>query len=61
MYRNLPSSLKKYIPELFLEESQINAICKNYYKDERFCKNEQGEVSLWKLYNLFTSANKVSL
>jgi hypothetical protein len=32
----------------------------NYYKDNRFCKAENGDVSLWKLYNLFTSANKTS-
>ena len=60
MYQHLPSSVKKDIPELSLGESQINSICKEYFKDESFCKDESGDISLWKLYNLFTSANKGS-
>jgi hypothetical protein len=60
MYQHLPSSIKKDIPELALGDNQINTICKDYFKDESFCKAESGDISLWKLYNLFTSANKAS-
>jgi hypothetical protein len=60
MYQHLPSSLKEGIPELTLGESQINAVCRDYYRDNSFCKNAEGNISLWKLYNLFTSANKTS-
>jgi hypothetical protein len=60
MYQHLPSSVKKDVPELTLGDSQINTICKDYFKDESFCRSEAGDISLWKLYNLFTSANKAS-
>jgi hypothetical protein len=60
MYQHLPSSIKKDIPELALGESQINAVCRDYYKDESFCRDVNGDISLWRLYNLFTSANKAS-
>ncbi|HUP11152.1 MAG TPA: DUF3871 family protein, partial [Niastella sp.] len=60
MYQHLPSSLKEGIPELSFGDSQINSICKDYYKDSSFCRTEGGEISLWKLYNQFTSANKAS-
>jgi hypothetical protein len=60
MYQHLPVNLKADIPELTFGDSHINTICRDYYKDGSFCKNEQGEISLWKLYNLFTAANKNS-
>jgi hypothetical protein len=60
MYHHLPTSLKQDIPELALGESQINAVCRDYYKDESFCRNSNGDINLWKLYNLFTAANKNS-
>jgi hypothetical protein len=60
MYQHLPSSIKKDIPELYLGEAQVNTICRDYFKDNSFCRNEQGDISLWKLHNLFTSANKSS-
>ena len=43
-----------------LLDSQVSTICKDYYSDESFCKNESGDINLWKLYNLFTGANKSS-
>jgi hypothetical protein len=60
MSQHLPANIKKDIPELSLGDSQINTICKDYYKDNSFCKGDNGDISLWKLYNLFTSANKAS-
>ncbi len=41
-------------------DQQLNSICKDYYKDQSFCRGEDGSINLWKLYNLFTAANKSS-
>jgi hypothetical protein len=60
MYQHLPASIKKDIPELTIGDSQINTICEDYFKDESFCRNEGGDISLCNFYNLFTSANKAS-
>lgn len=58
MYQHLPSNLKNDIPAMLMGDTQIGAVCKDFYKDESFCKNDDGSISLWKLYNLFTGANK---
>jgi hypothetical protein len=60
MYQYLPADLKKEIPELHFGESQINQVCRDYYRDDSFCRNNSGDINLWKLYNLFTGANKSS-
>ena len=58
MYQHLPSHLKGEIPQMLLGDTQIGTICKDFYKDESFCKNDDGSINLWRLYNLFTGANK---
>ena len=60
MYNHLPSDQKVEIPPLLFGDTQIGSICKDYYKDNSFCKDELGNINLWKLYNLFTGANKSS-
>ncbi|WP_018611549.1 DUF3871 family protein [Segetibacter koreensis] len=60
MYPHLPTHLKAEIPSLLLGESQINTVVKDYYKDTSFCRDREGNINLWKLYNLFTGANKSS-
>jgi hypothetical protein len=60
MYQHLPANLKADIPELTFGDSHINTVCRDYDRDGSFCRNEQGDISLWKLYNLFTAANKNS-
>ena len=45
---------------LLMGDSQINQIVRDYYKDESFCRDEQGNINLWRLYNLFTGSNKSS-
>ncbi|GLB53444.1 hypothetical protein NBRC110019_24850 [Neptunitalea chrysea] len=35
-------------------------MARDYYQDDSFCKSENGDINLWKLYNLFTQANKSS-
>ncbi|MDP1811739.1 MAG: DUF3871 family protein [Sediminibacterium sp.] len=60
MYQHLPNDLKKDIPSLLLGDTQIGMACKDFYRDESFCRNENGTINLWRLYNLFTGANKTS-
>lgn len=58
MYQHLPSSKKKDIPELLLGDQQLGTVVKDYYRDESFCRDANGDINLWRLYNLFTGANK---
>ncbi len=60
LYQNMPLKLKKDIPQFPLLDSQVNMVVKDYYSDEPFCRNEHGDINLWKLYNLFTGANKMN-
>lgn len=60
LYNNLPPTLKNEIPPLLFGDNQIGAICKDYYKDKSFCRDSEGNINLWKLYNLFTGVNKSS-
>lgn len=60
LYNYLPKNEKLQIPQLLLNDGQVSTIAKDYYQDERFCKNGDGNINLWNVYNLFTSANKSS-
>ena len=60
LFRHMPEGLKQQIPDLMFGDSQINSVCRDYYSDLSFCRNDNGNISLWKLYNLFTGANKSS-
>jgi hypothetical protein len=60
MYQHLTNEQKKDIPSLLFGDQQIGAVVKDYYKDSSFCKDENGNINLWRLYNLFTGANKSS-
>ncbi len=60
LYNYLPQKYKKAIPNFTLNDSQVSTIARDFYKDNRFGKNENGRINLWNVYNLFTSANKSS-
>lgn len=60
LYQNMPWKQRKDLPQFPLSDSQVNLVVKDYYSDESFCKNEHGDINLWKLFNLFTGANKMS-
>lgn len=60
LYNFLPKQEKTLIPELMLNDGQISTVAKDYYLDDSFCRNENGDINLWKVYNLFTRANKSS-
>ncbi|MHA4915613.1 DUF3871 family protein, partial [Enterococcus faecium] len=32
----------------------------DYYRDNSFCRDINGNINLWKVYNLFTGVNKSS-
>jgi hypothetical protein len=60
MYQFLSTAQKKQVPELLFGDQQIAAVCKDFYKDKAFSRDEKGDINLWKLYNLFTGSNKSS-
>lgn len=60
MYAHLPPELRTNIPPLLFGDQQINAVVKDFYRDNSFCRDYNGDINLWRLYNLFTSANKSS-
>ncbi len=60
MYNHLPKPIQSKIPALNLGDTQIASVVKDYYRDGSFCRGNEGEINLWRLYNLFTNANKSS-
>lgn len=60
LYQHLPTGFKQGISDLQFGDAQINAVCRDYYKDNSFCRDDNGGINLWRLYNLFTAANKQS-
>ena len=60
LYNFLPKKEKLLLPELLLNDGHLNTVAKDYYQDESFCKNENGDINLWKFYNLLTGSNKTS-
>jgi hypothetical protein len=60
LYNYLPKKEKSLIPELLLNDGHINTVAKDYYQDESFCRNANGDISMWEFYNLLTGSNKSS-
>ncbi len=60
LYQHLPKNEKLLIPNLNFTDGHVNTIAKEYYEDASFSRNEQGDINLWNVYNLFTQANKSS-
>lgn len=60
LYQHLPKKEKLLIPGLNFTDGHVNTIAKDYYEDVSFSRNEQGDINLWNVYNLFTQANKSS-
>lgn len=60
MYQHLNKEEKVDKLTLGLNDNQIGTVVKNYYEDHNFKRNEEGSINLWRLYNLFTEANKSS-
>lgn len=60
LYNYLPKKEKTLIPELLLNDGHINTVAKDYYQDESFCRNANGDINMWEFYNLLTGSNKSS-
>lgn len=60
MYVHLSKQEKQNVFPLNINDNQISIIVKNYYEDSNFSRDISSEINLWKLYNLFTEANKSS-
>ena len=60
MYPHLPNSIKADISQLLFGDQMMANVVKDFYRDESFCRDINGNINLWKLYNLFTGANKSS-
>jgi hypothetical protein len=60
IYNHLDKTAKAKLPKVLITDSQINHVVRSYIKDSHFGKDENGEISLWQLYNLLTDANKAS-
>jgi hypothetical protein len=60
LYNYLPNEVKKQIPPLLFTDTQLGSVAKDYFQDNSFCHNDAGNINLWRMYNLFTGANKSS-
>ncbi len=60
MYQQIPQSMRNDIPALLFGDQQMNNVVRDFYRDDSFCRDGNGNINLWKLYNLFTGANKSS-
>ncbi|WP_374505792.1 DUF3871 family protein [Flavobacterium sp.] len=60
LYNYLPRKEKLVLPDLLLNDGHINTVAKDYYQDESFCRNANGDISMWEFYNLLTGSNKTS-
>jgi hypothetical protein len=58
MYNHLPAEVKANIPPMLFGDTQMSSVVKDFYRDDSFCRDANGNINLWKLYNLFTGANK---
>ena len=60
MYQHVPIKYRKDLQPFPISDTQVGIVAKEYYQDEAFSRNENGSIDLWRLYNLFTGANKSS-
>ena len=61
LYQFLPPKERKALPAMEFTDSHINAIARAYYSDENFAREgTASDIDLWRVYNLFTGANKSS-
>ena len=60
LYQFLPPAPRKLLPEFEFTDCHLNTIARAYYNDPAFACDKQGEIDLWRVFNLFTGANKSS-
>ncbi len=61
LYQFLSVEQKKRLPSMLMTDTQIGLVAKSYYNDEHFALPANSkEISMWRVYNLLTGANKSS-
>lgn len=61
LYQYLPLEQKKRLPQMLMTDTQVSIMAKSFYSDNNFSlPDNQGEISMWNVYNLLTGANKTS-
>lgn len=55
----ITTRLSKDIPRMLFTDTQVNNVARTYINDENF-GSLGNDISMWKLYNLLTGANKSS-
>ena len=60
LYQYLPLPERKRLPSLLMTDTQVGLVAKSYFDDPDFGKEGNNTISLWKVYNLLTGANKSS-
>ncbi len=57
LYAAMPQSLKTELnlPEVTLLEAQLNSACRDFFVDENFKADENGELRMWDFYSLLTN------
>ena len=59
MFQALPSAQQKRMPQLLITDSQINSVCRDFYRSEHFGMKDNA-ISLFDFHNLLTESNKSS-
>jgi len=57
LYQALPNHLLRTIPRLLITDSQINSVCRDYYRNESFGMRDN-QISMFDFHNLLTQSNK---
>ena len=61
LYQYLPPAQKKKLPQMLMTDTQASIVAKSFYNYDNFSLlDNQGEISMWNVYNLLTGANKSS-
>jgi len=63
LYQGLSPKHKMDLPEMLMTDTQMNQVARAYYQDKDFGVDPDfpsKSISMWKVYNLLTQANKLS-
>ncbi|TCZ73286.1 DUF3871 family protein [Flaviaesturariibacter aridisoli] len=60
LYPYLQGELRRTLTPLLLTDTQMGTVARDYYKDPNFCGSGNGQINLWRAYNLLTGVNKSS-
>ena len=59
LYQALPQAQLRKIPRLLITDSQINNVCRDYYRNESFGMRDN-QITMFDFHNLITESNKSS-